>query len=345
MKNDGVMTKKKKIWLFPVCVSAILVCLVLLLFAGQKQPSEKDTFRVGIAVYNLKDSYVAQMTDTLEEKLNDYFKDQDVTLQYEILDAANSESRQSDQLDYLVKQNMDILVLNLVEPSSAAEILDRAGNRSTPVILFNREPNREDLNIDDQIWYVGVDGKEAGSLQGKMLSSAWAQNRETIDRNHNGKIDYILVEGEPFHYDTIRRTNAFLESTQDVLPMNQLEDFSADWSQSEAYQELAVSNQETVQSAEAVVCNNDDMALGVYQYYQEKGYPLPVILGINDKNEVHELVDQGKIYGTVNQNYEEQVSILLHIISKIYEKNPIQQKIWYSTSEIYDAGKEINHIM
>ena len=338
MERNGAEKRKKGTSLFLISVIVIILCIFMVLFAGQKKQHTKDhVLRVGIAVYNLDDTYIAEMTGKLEDQLTAYFKDRDVTLQYEILDAGNSESRQAKQLDYLIKQDMDILVLNLVEPSSAAQILDRANNRSTPVILFNREPNREDLDIGDQIWYVGADGKAAGSLQGTMLTSAWGKKRADMDRNHNGKIDYILVEGEPSHYDTIRRTNAFLESTQGMLPLNQLADFSADWNQSEAYQGLAAMDAATVQAAEVVICNNDDMALGVYQYYAEQGYPLPVILGINDKQEVHELVTQGKIYGTVNQNYEEQVSILTQIIGKIYEKDPVEQKIWYSTSEIYDG--------
>ena len=33
------------------------------------------------------------------------------------------------------------------------------------------------------------------------------------------------------------------------------------------------------------------------------------------------------------------MSILTQIIGKICEKDPVEQKIWYSTSEIYDGGK------
>ena len=340
MERNKAAKRKKGSLLFLISVIVIIICIFLVLFTGQKKHHTTDhILRVGIAVYNLDDAYIAEMTGKLEDHLMAYFKDRDVTLQYEILDAENSESRQAKQLDYLIKQDMDILVLNLVNPSAGAQIMSRANNCSTPVVLFNREPNREDLDIGEQIWYVGADGKAAGSLQGAMLTSAWEKDRAGIDRNHNGKIDYILVEGESSHYDTIRRTNAFLESTQGMLPLKQLADFSADWNQSEAYQGLAVMDAATVQSAEAVICNNDDMALGVYQYYAGQGYPLPVILGINDKQDVHELVTQGKIYGTVNQNYEEQVSILTQIIGKICEKDPVEQKIWYSSSEIYDGGK------
>lgn len=44
----------------------------------------------------------------------------------------------------------------------------------------------------------------------------------------NNKLDYILIEGEQTHFDAVRRTNGFLENSQN-LPLNQLTNLSADW--------------------------------------------------------------------------------------------------------------------
>lgn len=48
------------------------------------------------------------------------------------------------------------------------------------------------------------------------------------------------------------------------------------------YEKFAALDDEAVQNVEAVICNNDDMALGVYDYYKEKNLKLPVIIGINN---------------------------------------------------------------
>ena len=312
-----------------------MVCIIALLFSEKKEMTNSEVLKIGIAVYNLADPYMKEMTAELEEKLEASFEAEDVYLRYEILDAGGSEEKQSRQMDYLFSQNIDILMLNPVDPASVSNILDQADKKEIAVILFNREPNMEDMDVGDHIWYVGSDGQLAGRLQGEMLIHAWNEEQTSIDQNENGKIDYLLVEGEPAHYDTIRRTSAFIESTVRELPMNLLADFSADWSRRRAYEEMQLLSWDVACEIEAVICNNDDMALGIYDFYEDKAEDMPLIIGINDNKEVHDLVSKGILYGTVWLNQEKQVDDMIHMIEKLYEGEAIEQKIWYSVPEIY----------
>lgn len=312
-----------------------MVCIIALLFSEKKEMTNSEVLKIGIAVYNLADPYMKEMTAELEEKLEASFEAEDVYLRYEILDAGGSEEKQSRQMDYLFSQNIDILMLNPVDPASVSNILDQADKKEIAVILFNREPNMEDMDVGDHIWYVGSDGQLAGRLQGEMLIHAWNEEQTSIDQNENGKIDYLLVEGEPAHYDTIRRTSAFIESTVREIPMNLLADFSADWNRRRAYEEMQLLSWDVVCEIEAVICNNDDMALGIYDFYEDKADDMPLIIGINDNKEVHDLVSKGILYGTVWLNQEKQVDDMIHMIEKLYEGEAIEQKIWYSVPEIY----------
>lgn len=311
------------------------VCIMALLFSGKKENPDSEMLKIGIAVYNLEDPYMTEMTEDLEKKLEDSFRKKDTKLRYEILDAEGSEEKQSRQMDYLLNQNIDILVLNPVDPASVSNVLDQAHKKEIAVILFNRKPNMEDMNVGDRIWYVGSDGQLAGRLQGEMLIGAWNQEPGNIDRNQNGKIDYLMVEGEPAHYDTIRRTSAFIERTADEIPMNLLADFSADWNRERAYEEMHLLSGDVVSGIEAVICNNDDMALGIYDFYKERADEIPLIIGINDNEEVHELVDSGILYGTVGLNQEKQVDDIIRIIENLYRGEAVEQKIWYSAPKIY----------
>lgn len=55
----------------------------------------------------------------------------------------------------------------------------------------------------------GNAGKKAGAIQADMLQNAWKENQKKLDHNKNNTLDYILIEGEQTHFDSIRRTNGF----------------------------------------------------------------------------------------------------------------------------------------
>lgn len=85
-----------------------------------------------------------------------------------------------------------MILWNPVSPTNVVGILEDAQEQDVPVILFNREPAKADLEEQDNVWYVGTEAKEAGNMQGEMLIQAW--NTCEMDKNRNGMLDYILVE-------------------------------------------------------------------------------------------------------------------------------------------------------
>lgn len=59
-------------------------------------------------------------------------------------------------------------------------------------------------------------------------------------------------------------------------PLNQLTNLSADWQRNLASVKFSKLDTSIIQSAEAIICNNDDMALGVYDYYKQHNLKLPL---------------------------------------------------------------------
>ena len=158
-------------------------------------PQQEDEYtHIGIAVYNMNDTFMQDYVEHLQESIDAYdFSGKKVI--YEIFDAENSLKRQEKQLQYMCSQNFDVLLINLVKQSSAANILNETAELGVPVILFNRETYAKDLSIADNIWYVGTDAKSAGAMQGDMIAKVWQKQRGEIDRNGNDQLDYVLVEG------------------------------------------------------------------------------------------------------------------------------------------------------
>ena len=106
----------------------------------------------------------------------------------------------------------------------------------------------------------------------------------------------------------------------------------AEWKRELAYEKFAALDDEAVQNVEAVICNNDDMALGVYDYYKEKNLKLPVIIGINNSEEMHQKIMSGEMYGTIDNKMEDQVMEICRLMQAILKKDTgSYQKVWYST--------------
>lgn len=314
-------------------VFQILFTLIIILISTitiWKLPQTQNGYtHIGIAVYDMDDTFINDYVTKLQNKI-DRSSFSGKKILYEIFDAEGNANRQEHQLQYMYTQNFDALLINLVTPSSAASVLNETANHDIPVILFNREADKKDLSISKQTWYVGTAAKKAGAIQADMLQNVWNTDKINLDRNKNNKLDYILIEGEQTHFDAVRRTNGFLENSQN-LPLNQLTNLSADWQRNLASVKFSKLDTSIIQSAEAIICNNDDMALGVYDYYKQHNLKLPLILGINNSPEMNQKIQAGEIYGTVDNGTNDQISYVCKLLNDILNKDTAKyHKIWYS---------------
>ena len=62
------------------------------------------------------------------------------------------------------------------------------------------------LSFNDKTYYVGFDANQGAELQGTMVKDYIEANIDTIDRNGDGVIGYVLAIGDIGHNDSIART-------------------------------------------------------------------------------------------------------------------------------------------
>ena len=291
--------KKKNLIFAAVGVGILTAAAVGGFFHFQKQHTDRF-LKVGIAVYDLDDPYIQTLTDAIRSQLKDKTIDGREII-YDVFDASGSAVTQNTQLYEILQQEYDVILWNPVSPTNVVGILEDAQEQDVP----------------DNVWYVGTEAKEAGNMQGEMLIQAW--NTCEMDKNQNGMLDYILVEGEQAHTDVINRTDAFLQTASAALPLNQLHVISADWARTSALREMQNLSAEEITEVEAVICSNDSMALGVADFYAKQKLPLPVIIGINGIQDMQDAIDAGVIYGTVDLNVPEQAKTIFAIIQGYFD--------------------------
>ena len=87
-------------------------------------------------------------------------------------------------------------------------------NKDKPLVWFNRQPSNSStgeldmtaLSFNEDTYYVGFDANQGAELQGTMILDYIKANIDTIDKNGDGIIGYVLAIGDIGHNDSIART-------------------------------------------------------------------------------------------------------------------------------------------
>ena len=90
------------------------------------------------------------------------------------------------------------------DTSSGGEATSDVANKDKPLVWFNRQPSNSStgeldmtaLNFNDDTYYVGFDANQGAELQGTMVKDYIEANIDTIDRNGDGVIGYVLAIGD-----------------------------------------------------------------------------------------------------------------------------------------------------
>ncbi|MBO5032880.1 MAG: galactose ABC transporter substrate-binding protein [Lachnospiraceae bacterium] len=283
--------------------AAILLCIGLAVMhgCGKVREVKSEKLYLGVACYNASDTFLSEWTDSLRkeiEALDSEFDGAAVT----IADAAGSQRTQDDQVKALIDSGCNVLCINLVDRADPSEIIDLAKEYDVPIIFFNREPVAEDMMQWDKLYYVGADAKQSGIFQGELAAEAILADSR-IDRNHDGIIQYIILEGEPGHQDALIRTeNAVDTLKSEGILLEKVGHGIANWNRVQAQNRMQQFIDQHQNKIELVIANNDDMALGAIDAYQSRNLTessFPVFFGIDGTSVGLEAVREGVLAGTV----------------------------------------------
>lgn len=296
-----------------------LVCLCGLSACGMPEKTETEKINIGLASYNQSDTYINELVSCFKEECNRLETNQHkifVTVQ----DAAGSQKIQNDQVKRLIKEGCNVLCVNLADRTNPSEIIEAAKESDIPIIFFNREPVAEDLNQWEKLYYVGAKAKQSGVMQGELAADLiW--ERKTVDRNKDGKIQYVVLEGEMGHQDAIVRTESAVDSLKEKgVELEKLSYEIANWNRAQAQNRMTQMINQYNNQIELVLANNDDMALGAIDAYEKLGYTetdIPAFLGIDGTDEGLEAVLEEKMAATVYNDKEAQANAMAQLARQL----------------------------
>ncbi len=317
-------------------ISAVLIASVMLLAgcADQTTGSSVKDVRIAVLTYDEYDTFINSMTKYMTKWCRQKEKEGGIRITVDVVGAKKSQLTQNDQAARFISEHYDVLCVNLVDRTDASGIIDKAIANNTPVIFFNREPVGEDLSRWEKLYYVGAIARQSGELQAKIITDALSDpdKYSKIDVNGNGTIQYVMLEGEAGHQDTLVRTNVCTAAiVKEGYSLEKLGDEYANWDRDQARAKMKELVDRYPFQIEMVIANNDDMALGAIDAIEESDYPLePFVVGINGTEDALEAIRTMKLDGSVYNDAKGQGETIMQMAYALGMDRPFPETIEFT---------------
>lgn len=308
-----------------ISLMCIFALAVLLTGCGSSVTKTDYTLRVGVVTYTPDDAFINAMTDVLK---NDLKAKESNTMKIivSVRSGDNDQQEQDEIVEEMIDAGCDVLCVNLVDRTAPSNIIRMARQNDIPVIFFNREPVQEDLLQWDKLYYVGCDAAQSGEMQGE-IAAEYIKNHPEVDKNGDGKIQYVLLEGEAGHQDAISRTDLSVKTMiENEIELEKLSYQFADWNRAQAENRMSQLIDQYGSDIELILSNNDEMALGAVEAYKNSGIKedeRPIIFGIDGLTDALEAVEHGTMQGTVYNDKEDQARMMALLTVALFRDSDI----------------------
>ncbi|MDR3596581.1 galactose ABC transporter substrate-binding protein [Clostridium sp.] len=286
---------------------------------------------VAVIVFTFDDPYISLVRKSLEEIQNRNGSN----VKYTFYDGKRNQSIQNEEITSALKDHYDLLLVNLVDLSenTVTSVINEVKTKNIPIILFNTIPFVvEPIKSYSKSLVISTNAEQSGIFQGNLVVNAWNSNKETIDKNGDDVLQYIMLKGPDNNTATTARTLYSISTINNAgIKTEELASINCNWDQ-----ELAKNAVESLflkysSKIESIIANNDAMAIGAIEALQKYGYNtgdktkyIPVF-GIDGIQEAKDLIDKGIMAGTVIQDPNETSEALYTIgMNLIYNRNPLE---------------------
>ena len=297
--------------------------------------SDKSSVLIGSAIYKFDDTFMTGVRTAMEAQA----KEKGSTI--ELVDSQNKQPTQNEQIDTFLTKGVNVLAVNPVDRTAAGPLIEKAKAKKLPIVFLNREPEKTDMANYDKVYYVGAKAEQSGTQSGELLVDYFKAHKEA-DKNGDGVIQYVMLQGEPGHQDATLRTEFSIKAIEAAgFKTQKLAADTAMWDKAKATDLMkAFITGQGLGKIEAVLCNNDDMALGAVEALKAEGYNkgdatkyIPVV-GVDATAPALQAMKEGSLLGTVLNDAANQGKATVNIaIAAAQGKEINKENIGYDVTD------------
>jgi inositol transport system substrate-binding protein len=269
---------------------------------------------VGVSIAKFDDNFLT----VLRNGMSDYAKTlSGVSLQIE--DAQNDVSKQQSQIQNFIASKVDAIVVNPVDTDATAAMSKLAADAGIPLVYVNRQPVNVDTLPEKQA-FVASNEQESGTLQTKEVC-----------RLLGGKGKAVVIMGELSNQAARMRTQDIHDviKTDECKGIEIVEEQTGNWDRTQGSDLMANWLSSGVEF-DAVISNNDEMAIGAIQALKAAGKDMKsvVVSGIDATQDALAAMQAGDLDVTVFQDAAGQGKGSIDAALKLAKGEKIEKKVY-----------------
>jgi inositol transport system substrate-binding protein len=270
--------------------------------------------KIGVSMDKFDDNFLT----VLRNGMADYAKTQPgVTLQIE--DAKDDVSKQLSQVQNFIANGVDAIIVNPVDTSATGAITKAAADAGVPLVYVNREPIDVD-KLGPKAAFVASNEVESGTLETKQICKLLG-----------GKGNILVMEGVLSNQSAVQRTKDVHDviSTADCSGMKIVAEQTANYDRTQA-QNLMTNWLSKGLKFDAVVSNNDEMAIGAIQAMKSAGMDTKsaIVGGVDATQDALASMKAGDLKVTVFQDAAGQGKGAVDAALALAAGKPVDKKVY-----------------
>ena len=288
---------------------------------------------IGVSMALFDDNFLT----VLRNGMIDYGKTLDgVTLQVE--DAQNDVAKQQSQIQNFIASGVSAIIVNPVDTDATAAMSHIAAEAKIPLVYVNREPINVNELPDNQA-FVASDEKESGTLETKEICRLLKEAGKT-------EANIVVMMGELSNQAARQRTQDVHDviATPDCSFMKIVEEQTANWQRTQGA-DLMSNWLSAGLKFDAVVANNDEMAIGAIQAMKAAGMDMKTMIvgGVDATQDALAAMAAGDLDVTVFQNAAGQGKGAVDAALKLAKGEKVDRKVYIPFELVTPANLDKYH--
>ncbi|TEA63059.1 sugar ABC transporter substrate-binding protein [Pseudomonas sp. CH235] len=268
--------------------------------------------KIGVSMSQFDDTWLTYLRESMDKKAKSY--PDGVKLQFE--DARSDVVKQLSQVESFISQKVDAIVVNPVDTAATKKITEAAVKAGIPLVYVNRRP--DDLNLPKGVVTVASNDLEAGEMQMQYLADKMG-----------GKGDIVILLGDLANNSTTNRTKGVKEVLAKYPDIKVEQEQSGVWLRDKG---MTLVNDWLTQGRkfDAVVSNNDEMAIGAAMALQQAGVAKGSVLiaGVDGTPDGLNAVKKGSLAASVFQDAKGQADGSIDTAVRMAKNEPVEPAVW-----------------